>query len=82
MPPDVTRFLDDLADAVGLNRLREFVDTAAAYPPHADPADLPEEARDMIAEMHRLRSPTEVRDMLAYFRTGGDTVLAYLDQRG
>ena len=80
MPPDVTAVLAALADAVGLNRLREFVDTAPAYPPDADPADLPEEAQDMLAEMHRLRSPAAVRDLLAYVRTDTDAVRAYLDR--
>ena len=82
MDADLAAFLDALADAVGPHRLQEFCDNLAAYPPITDPADLPEEAQDMLQEMHRLRPPEQVRHYLQTLRDRPDEVAAYLARHG
>ena len=79
--PELFAFLDQLADAVGWHRLKEFLEFALADSFNPHDADLSAENRDMLQEIARLGPPVPPLVLLQLMREQRAALDEYIEAR-
>ncbi len=79
--PELFAFLDQLADAVGWHRLKEFLDVALADSFNPHDADLSEENQDMLQEIARLGPSVPLPALLRVMREQRAAMEEYIEAR-
>jgi hypothetical protein len=79
--PELFALLEQLADAVGWHRLKEFLDVAldGSFNPHD--ADLSEENQDMLQEIARLGPSMPLAALLQAMREQRAALEEYIEAR-
>jgi hypothetical protein len=79
--PELFAFLDQLADAIGWHRLKEFLDVALADSFNPHDADLSEENQGMLQEIARLGPSVPLPALLQALREQRAAMEEYLEAR-